>query len=211
MFHEFGHGLHGMLTRTQYKGNAGTNVDRDFVEFPSQLHEHWMLEPELLKVYARHYKTGEVIPDELVNKLIESSKFNQGFVNTELAGAALLDIEWHKLNDGKDVDVAEFEANVSKKLGMPEEIGYRYRSTYFNHIFSSDQYAAGYYTYLWAQVLDCDGYEVFMKEGVFNPETAARLKHVLESGNDEDPMKLYEGFAGHRPDADALLRDKGLK
>ena len=211
MFHEFGHGLHGMLTRTQYKGNAGTNVDRDFVEFPSQLHEHWMLEPELLKVYARHYKTGEVIPDELVNKLIESSKFNQGFVNTELAGAALLDIEWHKLNDGKDVDVAEFETNVSKKLGMPEEIGYRYRSTYFNHIFSSDQYAAGYYTYLWAQVLDCDGYEVFMKEGVFNPETAARLKHVLESGNDEDPMKLYEGFAGHRPDADALLRDKGLK
>ena len=138
MFHEFGHGLHGMLTRTQYKGNAGTNVDRDFVEFPSQLHEHWMLEPELLKVYARHYKTGEVIPDELVNKLIESSKFNQGFVNTELAGAALLDIEWHKLKDGKDVDVAEFEANVSKKLGMPEEIGYRYRSTYFNHIFSSD-------------------------------------------------------------------------
>lgn len=211
MFHEFGHGLHGMLTRTQYKGNAGTNVDRDFVEFPSQLHEHWMLEPELLKVYARHYKTGKVIPDSLVNKLIESSKFNQGFVNTELAGAALLDIEWHKLNDGKDVDVAEFEANVSKKLGMPEEIGYRYRSTYFNHIFSSDQYAAGYYTYLWAQVLDCDGYEVFMKEGVFNPETAARLKHVLESGNDEDPMKLYEGFAGHRPDADALLRDKGLK
>jgi peptidyl-dipeptidase Dcp len=211
MFHEFGHGLHGMLTRTQYKGNAGTNVDRDFVEFPSQLHEHWMLEPELLKVYARHYKTGEVIPDELVNKLIESSKFNQGFVNTELAGAALLDIEWHKLNNGKDVDVAEFEANVSKKLGMPEEIGYRYRSTYFNHIFSSDQYAAGYYTYLWAQVLDCDGYEVFMKEDVFNPETAARLKHVLESGNDEDPMKLYEGFAGHRPDADALLRDKGLK
>lgn len=211
MFHEFGHGLHGMLTRTQYKGNAGTNVDRDFVEFPSQLHEHWMLEPELLKVYARHYKTGEVIPDELVNKLIESSKFNQGFVNTELAGAALLDIEWHKLNDGKDVDVAEFEANVSKKLGMPEEIGYRYRSTYFNHIFSSDQYAAGYYTYLWAQVLDCDGYEVFMKEGVFNPETATRLKHVLESGNDEDPMKLYEGFAGHRPNADALLRDKGLK
>lgn len=211
MFHEFGHGLHGMLTRTQYKGNAGTNVDRDFVEFPSQLHEHWMLEPELLKVYARHYKTGEVIPDSLVNKLIESSKFNQGFVNTELVGAALLDIEWHKLNDGKDVDVAKFEANVSKKLGMPEEIGYRYRSTYFNHIFSSDQYAAGYYTYLWAQVLDCDGYEVFMKEGVFNPETAARLKHVLESGNDEDPMKLYEGFAGHRPDADALLRDKGLK
>lgn len=211
MFHEFGHGLHGMLTRTQYKGNAGTNVDRDFVEFPSQLHEHWMLEPELLKVYARHYKTGEVIPDELVNKLIESSKFNQGFVNTELAGAALLDIEWHKLNDGKDVDVAEFEANVSKKLGMPEEIGYRYRSTYFNHIFSSDQYAAGYYTYLWAQVLDCDGYEVFMKEGVFNPETAARLKHALESGNDEDPMKLYESFAGHRPNADALLRDKGLK
>lgn len=210
MFHEFGHGLHGMLTQAHYKGNAGTNVDRDFVEFPSQLHEHWLLEPELLKVYARHYQTGEVIPDSLVKKLIESSKFNQGFVNTELVGAALLDIEWHKLKNPQSVNAAEFEANVAKMLGKPEEIEFRYRSTYFNHIFSSDQYAAGYYTYIWAQVLDCDGFEVFQKNGVFDPATAARLKHLLESGNDEDPMKLYEGFAGHRPDAGALLRDKGL-
>lgn len=210
MFHEFGHGLHGMLTKTQYKGNAGTNVDRDFVEFPSQIHEHWMLEPEMLKIYARHYKTGEVIPKELVKKLIDSSKFNQGFVNTELAGAALLDLQWHKLTNLEGVNAAEFEKSVADKLGMPEQIPFRYRSTYFNHIFSSDGYAAGYYTYIWAQVLDCDGFEVFKKNGIFDAETAAKLKVALQSGNDEDPMVLYEDFAGHRPNADALLRDKGL-
>lgn len=210
MFHEFGHCLHGMLTKTQYKGNAGTNVDRDFVEFPSQIHEHWMLEPEMLKIYARHYKTGEVIPEELVKKLIDSSKFNQGFVNTELAGAALLDLQWHKLTNLEGVNAAEFEKSVADKLGMPEQIPFRYRSTYFNHIFSSDGYAAGYYTYIWAQVLDCDGFEVFKKNGIFDAETAAKLKVALQSGNDEDPMVLYEDFAGHRPNADALLRDKGL-
>ena len=210
MFHEFGHGLHGMLTKTQYKGNAGTNVDRDFVEFPSQIHEHWMLEPEMLKIYARHYKTGEVILEELVKKLIDSSKFNQGFVNTELAGAALLDLQWHKLTNLEGVNAAEFEKSVADKLGMPEQIPFRYRSTYFNHIFSSDGYAAGYYTYIWAQVLDCDGFEVFKKNGIFDAETAAKLKVALQSGNDEDPMVLYEDFAGHRPNADALLRDKGL-
>lgn len=210
MFHEFGHGLHGMLTKTQYKGNAGTNVDRDFVEFPSQIHEHWMLEPEMLKIYARHYKTGEVIPEELVKKLIDSSKFNQGFVNTELAGAALLDLQWHKLTNLEGVNAAEFEKSVADKLGMPEQIPFRYRSTYFNHIFSSDGYAAGYYTYIWAQVLDCDGFEVFKKNGIFDAETAAKLKVAIQSGNDEDPMVLYEDFAGHRPNADALLRDKGL-
>lgn len=211
MFHEFGHGLHGMLTKTQYKGNAGTNVDRDFVEFPSQIHEHWMLEPEMLKVYARHYKTGEVIPQELVKKLIDSSKFNQGFINTELVGAALLDLQWHKLTNLEGVNAAEFEKSVADKLGMPEQIPFRYRSTYFNHIFSSDGYAAGYYTYIWAQVLDCDGFEVFMKNGIFDADTAAKLKVALQSGNDEDPMVLYENFAGHRPNADALLRDKGLE
>lgn len=211
MFHEFGHGLHGMLTKTQYKGNAGTNVDRDFVEFPSQIHEHWMLEPDMLKVYARHYKTGEVIPQELVKKLIDSSKFNQGFINTELVGAALLDLQWHKLTNLEGVNAAEFEKSIADKLGMPEQIPFRYRSTYFNHIFSSDGYAAGYYTYIWAQVLDCDGFEVFMKNGIFDADTAAKLKVALQSGNDEDPMVLYENFAGHRPNADALLRDKGLE
>lgn len=211
MFHEFGHGLHGMLTKCKYKGNAGTNVDRDFVEFPSQLHEHWKLEPELLKEYAHHYKTGEVIPDSLVQKLIASSKFNQGFVNTELVGAALLDLEWHKLTNLDNLDAASFEASVAKKLGMPDEIQFRYRSTYFNHIFSSDGYAAGYYTYLWAQVLDCDGFEVFQKNGIFDATTAAKLKHLLEMGNDEDPMVLYQNFAGHKPDAGALLRAKGLE
>ncbi len=211
MFHEFGHGLHGMLTRSQYKGNSGTNVDRDFVEFPSQIHEHWMFEPELLKEYARHYRTGEVIPDALVKKLIDSSKFNQGFANTELVGAALLDLKWHQLTDLEGVNAAEYERSVAESPGMPEQNPFRYRSTYINHIFSSDGYAAGYYTYIWAQVLDCDGFEVIQKTGnVFDPATAARLKHVLESGNDEAPMTLYEGFAGHRPDAAALLRAKGL-
>ena len=169
-----------------------------------------MLEPEMLKIYARHYKTGEVIPEELVKKLIDSSKFNQGFVNTELAGAALLDLQWHKLTNLEGVNAAEFEKSVADKLGMPEQIPFRYRSTYFNHIFSSDGYAAGYYTYIWAQVLDCDGFEVFKKNGIFDAETATKLKVALQSGNDEDPMVLYEDFAGHRPNADALLRDKGL-
>ena len=210
MFHEFGHGLHGMLTKTQYKGNAGTNVDRDFVEFPSQLNEHWMLEPELLKIYARHYQTDEVIPEHLVQKLVDSSKFNQGFMMTELVGAALLDLEWHKQIVTEDLDVAAFEQKVAEKLGMPKEIQFRYRSTYFNHIFSGDGYAAGYYTYLWAQVLDCDGYEVFQKHGIFDPETAAKYQTLLQSGNDEDPMVLYENFAGHKPEVGALLRDKGL-
>ncbi|MEG0701542.1 MAG: M3 family metallopeptidase, partial [Muribaculaceae bacterium] len=172
MFHEFGHGLHGMLTRAMYKGQSGTNVDRDFVELPSQIDEHWAMEPELLKKYAKHYKTGVVIPDSLIQKLNAASKFNQGFATTELVGAALLDIEWHKLNDGKDVDAMAFEKSIATKLGLPKEVQFRYRSPYFKHIFGSDQYAAGYYTYLWAEVLDADGYELFTEKGIFDPATA---------------------------------------
>ncbi len=161
MFHEFGHGLHGMLTRAELRSQAGTNVDRDFVELPSQIHEHWALEPELLKTYARHYKTGEVIPDDLVKKLEESSTHNQGFTTTELVGAALLDLQYGKLNPEGDIDVSAFEANVAKTLGMPETVQFRYRSPYFRHIFGSDGYSSGYYTYLWAEVLDTDGFELF--------------------------------------------------
>ena len=211
-FHEFGHALHGMLTRAAYRGQAGTNVDRDLVELPSQITEHWAFEPEVLAVYAKHYQTGEVIPAELVEKLIASSKFNQGFATTELAGAALLDIEWHKVKHENDVNVADFEAAVAKKLALPEELTFRYRSTYFKHIFGSDGYAAGYYTYLWAEVLDADGFELFAQKGIFDKETADAFRiNILEAGGSDDPMKLYKQFRGQEPNPDALLRNRGLK
>lgn len=212
MFHEFGHGLHGMLTRARYKSQAGTNVDRDFVELPSQIHEHWALEPELLKEYAHHYITGEVIPDSLIAKLHAASHHNQGFATTELAGAALLDLYWGKLTetDG-NIDVVEFERNVARQLGMPAEVQFRYRSPYFKHIFGSDGYASGYYTYLWAEVLDTDGFELFKEKGVFDPATAKAFReNVLEAGGSEDPMTLFVRFRGHQPTPDALLRNRGL-
>lgn len=212
MFHEFGHGLHGMMTRAEYPGQAGTNVDRDFVEFPSQINEHWAMEPEVLKVYAKHYKTDEVIPQELVEKLVASSKFNQGFATTELVGAALLDLEWHKLVPTEDIDVMAFEKSVAEKLGKPEEVQFRYRSPYFKHIFGDDHYASGYYTYLWAEVLDTDGFELFAEKGIFDPATAdAYRTNILEKGDSEDPMVLYKNFRGQTPNADALLRHRGLK
>jgi len=211
MFHEFGHGLHGMLTRAKLRSQAGTNVDRDFVELPSQIHEHWALEPELLRTYARHYRTGEVIPDSLIARLEAASTHNHGFTTTELVGAALLDLQWGKLNPQSDVDVVEFEKNVAESLGMPQEVQFRYRSPYFRHIFGSDGYASGYYTYLWAEVLDTDGFELFKEKGIFDPETAASFKkNVLEAGGSEDPMQLYVKFRGREPKVDALLRNRGL-
>lgn len=211
MFHEFGHGLHGMLSRARYQGQSGTNVDRDFVELPSQIHEHWAFEPELLQVYARHYQTGEVIPTELIEKLEASSTHNQGFRTAELAGAALLDLEYGKLNPEEDIDIDAFEAQVSEKLGMPAELTYRYRSPYFKHIFGSDGYASGYYTYLWAEVLDTDGFELFKEKGIFDPETANSFKkNILEAGASEDPMVLFVRFRGAEPKVDALLKKRGL-
>ncbi len=213
MFHEFGHGLHGMLTRAKLRSQSGTNVDRDFVELPSQITEHWALEPELLKEFAHHYKTGEVIPEELINKLQASSTHNQGFITTELAGAALLDLEWGQYNpsDNDTVDVDLFEKKVAEKLNMPSLVAYRYRSPYFKHIFGSDGYASGYYTYLWAEVLDTDGFELFMEKGVFDPATARSFKeNILEKGGSEDPMELFVRFRGHEPSVDALLRNRGL-
>ena len=209
-FHEFGHALQGMLTRAQYKSQAGTNVDRDYVEMCSQINEHWATAPEVLKYYAKHYQTGEVIPDELIEKLEASSKFNQGFVTTELAGAALLDLYWGK-NDGENVDVMAFEKEVADKIGMPEEITFRYRSPYFKHIFGDDGYASGYYTYLWSQVLEADAWELFESKGIFDPKTAASFKkNILESGDTEDPMVLFVKFRGHEPNPDALLRLRGF-
>ncbi len=212
MFHEFGHGLHGMLSKARLKSQAGTNVDRDFVELPSQIHEHWAMEPELLRTYAKHWKTGETIPDELIAKLEAAATHNQGFMTAELAGAALLDLQYGKLNADGDVDVAAFEAKVSDQLGMPAQLTYRYRSPYFKHIFGSDGYASGYYTYLWAEVLDSDGFELFKEKGIFDPETAHKFKeNILEKGGSEDPMKLYVNFRGQEPTVDALLRGRGLE
>ena len=211
MFHEFGHGLHGMLSRARYKMQAGTNVDRDFVELPSQIHEHWALEPELLRTYAHHYKTGEVIPDALIAKLQAASTHNQGFATAELAGAALLDLQYGKLNSEEDIDVLAFERKVADELGMPAELTFRYRSPYFKHIFGSDGYASGYYTYLWAEVLDTDGFELFKEKGIFDPETAKSFKtNVLEMGGSAKPMDLYVRFRGQEPKVDALLRNRGL-
>ncbi len=210
MFHEFGYGLHGMLSRARLKSQSGTSVDRDFVEFPSQIHEHWAFHPELLKEYAYHYQTGELIPDSLVTKINAAAKHNMGFMTAELSGAALLDLNWGHLNPEGDIDAMEFENSVAEKLGMPEELTFRYRSPYFKHIFGDDGYASGYYTYLWAEVLDADAFELFKEKGVFDPETAAGLKTILESGSSEDPMVLFETFRGHRPTSDALLRQRGL-
>lgn len=210
MFHEFGHALQGMLTTAPYKSLAGTNVDRDYVEMCSQINEHWAFEPEVLKTYARHYKTGEVIPDELVAKISEAGKFNQGFTTTELAGAALLDMMY-----GGEAEVADpkaFEAEVAEKIGMPEEITFRYRSPYFKHIFGDDGYASGYYTYLWAQVLEADAWELFKQKGIFDKKTAASFKkNILESGDTEDAMVLFKRFRGHEPDTKALLRLRGFE
>lgn len=211
MFHEFGHALHGMLSRVRLKSQAGTNVDRDFVELPSQIHEHWAFEPELLQVYAKHYITGETIPAALIDRLNAASTHGQGFATTELCGAALLDLEFGKLNPDGDVDVAAFESRVAKKLGMPSQLTFRYRPAYFKHIFGSEEYASGYYTYLWAEVLDADGFELFKEHGVFDPTTAASFKHnILEAGGSEDPMTLFVKFRGAQPTVDALLRNRGL-
>ena len=208
-FHEFGHALQGMLSTAPYRSLAGTNVDRDYVELCSQLNEHWGFTPELIKSYAKHYQTGEPIPDELIEKLTASGNFNQGFVYTELAGASLLDLAFGQVDEVDDV--AAFEKGVAEKIGMPEEIAFRYRPTYFKHIFGDDGYASGYYTYIWSQVLEADAWEKFLENGVFDPETAASFKkNILESGDTEDAMVLFERFRGHKPDAAALLRIRGF-
>ncbi len=211
VFHEFGHGLHGMLTRAELKSQAGTSVDRDFVELPSQIHEHWAFAPEMLKLYAHHWKTGEVIPDELIAKLQAASTHNQGFATVELAGAALLDLEFGKLNVTEDIDIQGFAGEVADKLDMPDEVTYRYRPTYFKHIFGSDEYSSGYYTYLWAEVLDADGFKLFEEKGIFDPETAKSFKtNILEAGGSADPMELFVKFRGHEPSVEALLKNRGL-
>ena len=211
MFHEFGHALHGLLSQCNYKGVSGTSVKRDFVEFPSQVNENWAFEPEVLATYAFHYKTGEVIPDALVEKVQAAANFNQGFTTGELAAASILDMKWHELSSVEGIDVEAFEAQVCKEMGLIDEIIPRYCSTYFNHIFGSSGYSAGYYSYLWAEVLDKDAFELFKQKGIFDPGTAMSLRrNVLEKGGSEEPMTLYRAFRGADPDPGALLRARGL-
>lgn len=210
LFHEFGHGLHGLLTKCQYKGTSGTNVVRDFVELPSQINEHWATEPEVLKMYAKHYQTGEVIPDELIEKILRQKTFNQGFITTELMAAAILDMNLHNLTDMQSFDVEKFEKDAMDSLGLIPEIAPRYRTTYFNHIIGG--YAAGYYSYLWANVLDNDAFEAFKEHGIFDKQTADAFRHnVLEKGDSDDPMTLYKNFRGAEPQLDPMLKNRGMK
>lgn len=211
VFHEFGHALHGLLTQCTYSSVSGTSVKRDFVETFSQINENWAFQPELLAKYAFHKDTGEVIPQELVNKIINALKFNQGFMTTELCAASILDMKWHELESTEGIDVDSFEKKVCAEMGLIDEIVPRYRTTYFNHIFSSG-YSAGYYSYLWAEVLDKDMFAEFEKSGnVFNPELAAKFKATfLEKGGSEEPMELFRSFMGREPDNTAFLAGRGL-
>ena len=211
MFHEFGHALHGLLTQCHYRTVSGTAVARDFVELPSQINENWAFQKEVLAGYAKHYQTGEVIPDELVDKIIAAGNFNQGFMTTELCAASILDMKWHELSSVEGIDIETFEKQACKEMGLIDEIIPRYRTTYFNHIFNSG-YSAGYYSYLWAEVLDKDAFELFLQKGIFDPATAKSFRqNVLEKGGSDDPMTLYKNFRGAEPDPDALLRARGLK
>ena len=211
MFHEFGHALHGFFTRGKYRRIAGT-IPRDMVELPSQVMENWASEPEVLRTYARHYETGEPMPDEMIAKIQESGHFNQGFATVEFIAAALLDMEWHSITAEGKFDVEAFEREFAGKYGLMEEIAPRYRTTYFSHIFDGG-YAAGYYVYLWAEVLDADTFNAFKSSGdIFNRELAERFrKHVLAEGGYADAMEQYVKFRGETPSEEALLEKRGLK
>lgn len=212
LFHEFGHALHGLLTQCRYPSLSGTSVARDFVELPSQIMENWCWEPEVMKTYARHYQTGELMPVELMDKIQKAGTFNQGFINTELLAASFLDMDYHSMKDSTKFDVTAFEKASLNKIGMIPEIIVRYRSSYFNHIFSGE-YCAGYYSYTWAAVLDADAFQAFKETGnVYNKSVATAFrKKLLERGDSDDPMKLYRDFRGANPNPDALLKKRGLK
>ncbi|MCL1041320.1 M3 family metallopeptidase [Shewanella marisflavi] len=210
LFHEFGHALHGMLSDVEYRSQSGTSVPRDYVEFPSQVMENWMTQPEVLAQFAKHYKTGEVIPQSLVEKIRAASKFNQGFATVEYMAATKLDLDWHTLSDFEPKDAAKFEADSLSKMGLIEEIAPRYRSTYFSHIFSGG-YSAGYYSYLWSDILGADAFEAFKENGIFDKATADAFRNnVLSQGGSEDPMQLYKQFRGKEAGIEPLLRSRGL-
>lgn len=210
LFHEFGHALHGILSKSIYPSVSGTSVPRDFVELCSQIMENWALAPEVLRMYARHYQTNEPMPDELIKKIENSQLFNQGFETVEYLAASYLDMDWHTLTNTEEKAVANFEKESLNKIGLIPEIESRYQSTNFQHIFSGG-YSAGYYSYIWAAVLDADAFEAFEENGLFDQATATSFrKNILEKGGSEDPMVLYKRFRGREPKVDALLKRRGL-
>ncbi|MCF8260011.1 MAG: M3 family metallopeptidase [Melioribacteraceae bacterium] len=211
LFHEFGHALHGLLSDCTYESLAATETPRDFVEFPSQVMENWAMHPDVLKNYAKHYETGEVIPADLIKKIQNASQFNQGFATVEYLAASYLDLDWHTLSDPTEKNAAEFEKASMTKIGLIDEIFPRYRTTYFNHIFSGG-YSAGYYSYIWSEVLDADAFNAFVQSGdVLNPELASKYrKYILSSGGTDDAMELYKKFRGAEPEIEPLLKRRGL-
>jgi peptidyl-dipeptidase Dcp len=212
LFHEFGHGLHGMLSDVTYPSLAGTSVFTDFVELPSQLYEHWQEQPQVLQQFARHYQTGEPLPDDLLKRFIAARKFNQGFATVEFVASALIDLEFHTQPASASRDVRAFERNELEKIGMPAEISLRHRPQQFGHIFSGDHYASGYYSYMWSEVMDADAFDAFEEAGdIFDPATARRLHDdIYSSGGSRDPEDAYVAFRGREPEPDALLRRRGL-
>ena len=209
LFHEFGHALHSILSQVRYRGVAG--VPRDFVELPSQIMENWATEPEVLHMYAHHWKTGEPIPDSLIAKIKESRKFNQGFATVEYLAASMLDMDWHTLKAGPPQDVTAFETASLQHMHMPKEIVPRYRSSYFQHIFAGG-YSSGYYSYIWAEVLDADAFQAFKEKGLFDPATAKAFRtDILEKGGSEDAMQMFVHFRGREPSVEPLLERRGLK
>ena len=211
LFHEFGHGLHSLLSHVRYRSQSGTAVRRDFVEFPSQIFEHWMSAPETLRRYARHYQSGAPMPEQLLHRLLAARTFNQGFATVELTGSALFDLDLHRVPSPQTLDLARFEAEFLDRIGMPREVGLRHRPAHFQHLFAGGGYAAGYYAYLWAEVLDADGFAAFTEAGnVFDPELSVRLKTIYSAGDTRDPMELYRAFRGRDPTIAALLEKRGL-
>ncbi|MBR1147206.1 M3 family metallopeptidase [Bradyrhizobium sp. AUGA SZCCT0431] len=212
LFHEFGHGLHGMLSNVNYPSLSGTSVFTDFVELPSQLYEHWQEQPQVLRQFAKHYQTGEPLPDELLTRFLAARKFNQGFATVEFVSSALIDLEFHTQPASASRDVGAFEKAELEKIGMPAEIALRHRPTQFGHIFSGDHYASGYYSYMWSEVMDADAFGAFEEAGdIFDPATAKRLHDdIYSSGGSRDPEDAYVAFRGREPEPDALLRRRGL-
>ena len=210
LFHEFGHALHGLLSKCTYPSLAGTNVPRDFVELPSQVMENWCRHPQVMKMYAKHYQTGEAIPDALIKKIEAAATYGQGFITTELLAASLLDMDYYSIQQKQAIDPLQFEEQAMNKIGLIPEIISRYRSPYFQHIFTTG-YDAGYYSYTWTAILDADAFEAFAESGdLFNPELAKKFRHLLESGNTVEPMVLYRAFRGKDPSPKALLKRKGM-
>jgi peptidyl-dipeptidase Dcp len=213
LFHEFGHALHGLLSNVKYPSVSGTNVPRDYVEFPSQVMENWVLQPQVLKSFAKHYQTGETIPDALIQKISNASKFNQGFASTEYLAASILDMDWHTLSaDMPEQNAQEFEKTSLKRMGLIDEINPRYRTTYFNHIFPGG-YSAGYYSYIWSEVMDADTFSAFSeKADIFDPVLSKSLRdNIFSVGNSRDPLESFKAFRGREPKIDALLERRGLK